>query len=216
MKRPAAERVRIALVDDHPFVREGVRAMLESSPELEIIGEAASAEQALELVALASPAILLLDIGLGDRNGISLTEELSLRYPSVRVIILSMYERATYMDSARRAGARGYVLKSSPREQLLAAIHGVLAGLLVGFEAPLGSSPVDILTDRELEVVRLIARDFSDKEAAAELGISPRTLESHRQNIGKKLRRLEPKVSPTPIGLARWLEHWGLLEGRTP
>ena len=216
MRHSAAERVRIALVDDHPFVREGVRAVLEGSPELEIVGEAASAEQALELVALASPAILLLDIGLGDRNGISLTEELTLRYPAVRVIILSMYERATYMDSARRAGARGYVLKSSPREQLLTAIQSVLAGLLVGFEVPLGSSPVDILTDRELEVARVIARDFSDKEAAAELGISPRTLESHRQNIARKLRRLQPKISPTPIGIARWLGDWALLEGRAP
>jgi DNA-binding NarL/FixJ family response regulator len=212
MKVQADERVRIALVDDHPFVREGVRTVLEANPELEIVGEAASAEEALALVERTSPKILLLDIGLGSQNGINLTEELSLRHPALRVIILSMYERAPYMDSARRAGARGYVLKSSPPAVLLAAIHAVLAGLLVGFEPPLGTSPLELLTKRELEVARLCARDFSDKEGADQLGISVRTFESHRQNIAQKLRQLRPPISATPIGLAGWLRHWGLLE----
>ncbi|MEI9952729.1 MAG: response regulator transcription factor [Pseudomonadota bacterium] len=211
MKARAAERVRIALVDDHPFVREGVRAVLEGSPDLEIVGEAANAEEALALVERVSPAILLLDIKLGSRNGISLTEELSLRYPTVRVIILSMFERATYIDTARRAGARGYVLKSSPPEVLLAAIQGVSAGLIIGIGSPLSASPLEILTKRELEVARLCARDFSDKEAASELDIVVRTLETHRHNIAQKVRQLRPPVSPTPIGLARWLEDWGLL-----
>ena len=212
MKPSTPERARIALVDDHPLVREGVRTVLETSPALEIVGEAASAEEALALVERTSPTILLVDIGLGSRNGISLTEELGLRYPALKVIILSMYERAPYMDSAKRAGARGYVLKSSPPEVLLAAIQAVLAGLLVGFESPLGTSPVELLTKRELEVARLCGRDFSDKEAADQLDISVRTFESHRQNIAQKLRQLRPPVSPTPIGLARWLREWGLLE----
>jgi two-component system nitrate/nitrite response regulator NarL len=212
MKPSTPERARIALVDDHPFVREGVRTVLESNADLDIVGEAASAEEALALVERTSPTILLLDIGLGGRNGISLCEELGLRYPALKVIILSMYERAPYMDSARRAGARGYVLKSSPPEVLLAAIQAVSAGLLVGFEAPLGASPVELLTKRELEVARLCARDFSDKEAAHQLDISVRTFESHRQNIAQKLRQLRPPVSATPIGLARWLRDWGLLD----
>jgi two-component system, NarL family, nitrate/nitrite response regulator NarL len=212
MKPPVPERLRIALVDDHPFVREGVRTVLEGSPDLEIVGEASNAEEALELAARVSPAIMLVDIGLGDRSGISLTEELTQRYPTVRVIMLSMYERATYVDSARRAGARGYVLKSSAPTVLLAAIQGVSAGLEVGMGPPLGSSPHEILTERELEVARLCARDLSDKEAAIDLDIAVRTLESHRQNIARKLRQLQPPVSPTPLGLARWLRYWGLLE----
>ncbi|HYQ43099.1 MAG TPA: response regulator transcription factor [Polyangiaceae bacterium] len=212
MTPQVSPRVRIVLVDDHPFVREGVRTVLESSPELEIVGEAASAEEGLEVIARTLPTIVLLDIGLGDRNGIHLTEELSARHPSVRVIVLSMYERATYMDSARRAGARGYVMKSSPPEVLRAAIQGVLAGLLVGFEPPLGTSPVELLTKRELEVARLCSQDFSDKEAAVRLDISVRTLEAHRQNIAHKLRRLQPPISATPVGLSRWLRDWGLLE----
>ncbi|HEX2669362.1 MAG TPA: response regulator transcription factor [Polyangiaceae bacterium] len=212
MSRSIPERVRIALVDDHPFVREGVRAVLESSPELEIVGEASNAQEALELAERASPAIMLVDIGLGDRNGISLTEELTLRHPQLRVIMLSMYERATYVDSARRAGARGYVVKSSAPAVLLAAIQSVSAGLEVGIGPALSSSPREILTERELEVARLCARDLSDKEIAAKLDIAVRTVESHRQNIARKLRQLQPPVSATPLGLARWLQYWGLLE----
>lgn len=212
MSLSAPERARIALVDDHPFVREGVRTVLEGSPDLEIVGEAASAEEALSLVARVSPTILLLDIGLGGKNGISLTEELRQRYPELRVIILSMYESAAYMDSARRAGARGYVVKSSPPEMLLTAIQSVLAGQLVGFGAPLDPSPAELLTDRQLEVAKLCARDFADKEIANQLNISVRTVEKHRQNIAPKLRKAEPPINPTPVGLARWLRHWGLLE----
>lgn len=211
-KRPDTERVRIALVDDHPFVREGVRTVLESSADLEIVGEASNAEEALELAERAAPAIMLVDIGLGESSGISLTEELARRYPSIRVIMLSMYERATYMDSARRAGARGYVVKSSAPAVLLAAIRSVAAGLDVGMGPPLGSSPLEILTERELEVARLCACDLSDKEVAIDLDIAVRTLESHRQNIARKLRQLRPAISPTPLGLARWLQEWGLLE----
>jgi len=212
MNPSAPERARVALVDDHPFVREGVRTVLEGNPDLEIVGEAASAEEALALVARVSPTIVLLDIGLGGQNGISLTEELGQRYPALRVIILSMYETAAYMDSARRAGAHGYVLKSSPPEVLLAAIQGVLSGLLVGFGAPLDASPAELLTERELEVAMLCARDFTDKEIANQLDISVRTVEKHRQNIALKLRALRPPINPTPIGLARWLRRWGLLE----
>jgi DNA-binding NarL/FixJ family response regulator len=208
----ARRRVRIALVDDHPFVREGVRAVLEGSPELEIVGEAASADEALQLVARVSPEILLVDVALGERNGISLTEELSERYPSVRVIILSMYDRATYKDSAGRAGAWGYVLKSAPPALLLTAIQSVLSGFRPGIEPQLSTSPRELLTARELQVASCCARDFSDKEAADQLGISPRTLESHRHHIAQKLRQLQPPLSPTPIGLARWLRDWGLLE----
>lgn len=212
MTRSAPRRVRIALVDDHPFVREGVRAVLEGSSELEIVGEAASAEEALELVARLSPEILLVDINLGDRNGISLTEELNLRYPAIRVIILSMYDRPTYKDSAGRAGAWGYVLKSSSPTVLLGAIQAVRADLRVGIEPALDSSPAHVLTVRQLEVARLIARDLADKEAAEKLRISPRTLESHRQNIAHRLREQHPPISPTPVGLHRWLQKWGLLE----
>jgi len=186
--------------------------VLETSPDLEIVGEASNAEEALELVARVSPAILLVDIGLGDRSGISLTQELTQRYPELRVIMLSMYERATYVDSARRAGARGYVLKSSAPDVLLAAIQGVFAGLEVGLGSPLGASPIDILTQRELQVARRCARDLSDKQVADDLRIALRTLEAHRQNISRKLRQLQPPVSPTPLGLARWLQEWGLLE----
>ena len=214
MKRAVTERVRVALIDDHPFVREGVRAVLESSSAVEVVGEGASFEEGLELAARLAPAIMLIDIGLGQRSGIELTEALDQRHPSVRVVILSMYERATYMASARRAGARGYVVKSSPPEVLLAAIQSVSAGLVVGFEMATGVSPVELLTPRELEVARLCARDFSDKEAASQLAISVRTLESHRQKIAHKLRRLRPAISATPVGLGRWLREWGLLEDR--
>lgn len=215
MKAPGPERLRVALIDDHPFVREGVRAVLEASTAIEVVGEGASFDEGLELAERVSPSLMLIDIGLGERSGILLTEALALRFPAIRVVILSMYERATYLDSARRAGARGYVSKSASPQVLLAAIHSVAAGLVVGFESPMGASPVELLTPRELQVARLCARDFSDKEAASELAISVRTLESHRQKIAQKLRHLRPVINPTPVGLGRWLREWGLLEDRT-
>ena len=105
--------IRVVLVDDHPLVREGVRAVLGTDPELEVVAEAGNATEALTLADSMRPDVMVVDVGMKEQNGIALTRELSLRFPEVRVLILSMYESVKYVLSATRAGAKGYVLKDA-------------------------------------------------------------------------------------------------------
>jgi DNA-binding NarL/FixJ family response regulator len=184
--------VRLVIVDDHSLVRDGLRARLAVVPGLEVVGEAASGAEALELAQTLAPDLMLVDVGMRGMNGIDLANALRHQHPAIRVLMLSMYDNREYVVSAIRAGALGYVLKESPTEEILAAISKVTAGGTyfsahlenlansVGSEAPQ-------LTVREHEVLLLLAHGRSNKVVARELDISVRTVETHRLSLRRKL-----------------------------
>lgn len=201
--------IRVALVDDHPLVREGVRAVLGTGAEIEVVAEAGNAAEALALAEKLRPEVMLVDVGMKDQNGIALTRELAQRFPEVRVLILSMYESVKYVLSATHAGARGYVLKDAAPEALLAAVRAVAAGGTF-YSAGLDPSRADkrapeLLTPKELEAARWLGRGLSNKEAAVRMKIEVRTLEKHRERIYEKLG------VHSAVEIAKYLGEWGLL-----
>ena len=189
---PAAV-IRLVIVDDHSLVRDGLRARLSVVPTLEVIGEAGSGAEALELAAALAPELMLVDVGMRGMNGIELATLLRQRHPSIRVLMLSMYDNREYVLSAIRAGARGYVLKESPTEEVIAAIGAVCAGgnyfsaQIANHVLQPGAASVPQLTAREHEVLLLLAHGRSNKVVARQLDISVRTVETHRLSLRRKL-----------------------------
>jgi len=185
-------RIRLIIVDDHPLVREGLKARLSVVLCLSVIGEAASGAEALALADTLEPDLMLIDVGMREMNGIELASVLRARHPSVRVLMLSMYDNKEYVLSAIRVGARGYVLKESPIEEIVAAINAVWAGgnyfsAQLASMALVGGNAGPQLTTREHEVLLLLAHGQSNKFAARQLGISVRTVETHRLSLRRKL-----------------------------
>lgn len=191
MTAPAAT-IRLVIVDDHSLVRDGLRARLSVVAGLQVIGEAASGADALRLADADPPDLMLVDVGMRGMNGIELATTLRERHPKVRVLMLSMYDNREYVLSAVRAGARGYVLKESPTEEILAAISAVCAGGNY-FSAPISNlvmqpgAALPQLTAREHEVLLLLAHGQSNKVVARRLDISVRTVETHRLSLRRKL-----------------------------
>jgi DNA-binding NarL/FixJ family response regulator len=183
--------IRILLVDDHPLVRDGLRARLETVPNFAVVGEADSAEQALQHVAALPVDLVLMDINLGGMNGIELTGRLSVGYPDIAVLMLSMHDKAEYVRQAIQAGARGYVLKDAPAIDIISAIDTVMSGghyYSAGLPYQLDQlTPASLLTPREKEILQRIATGKSNKHIARDLGLSFRTVETHRLNIKRKL-----------------------------
>ncbi|RIX78122.1 response regulator transcription factor [Acidovorax cavernicola] len=188
--------VRLFLVDDHPLVRDGLRARLGSMPGLEIVGEAGSAAEALALVGPAQPHLVLMDVGMKDMNGIELAALLLQQQPqhqgAPHVVMLSMYDNPEYVQKALQVGARGYVLKDAPAAEIVAAIEAVSAGGT--FLSPAVSkklfrnqTPRPLLTPRESEILSALGRGESSKQIARDLGLSVRTVEAHRQSIKRRL-----------------------------
>ena len=184
--------IRLVIVDDHPLVRDGLRARLSVVPGLQVIGEAASGADALLLADADTPDLMLVDVGMRGMNGIELATALRERQPQIRVLMLSMYDNREYVLSAIRAGARGYVLKESPTEEIIAAISAVWAGGNY-FSAQVSSlvmrtgAAVPQLTAREHEILLLLAHGRSNKLVARQLDISVRTVETHRLSLRRKL-----------------------------
>ncbi|MGF6525391.1 response regulator transcription factor [Variovorax sp. PvP013] len=184
--------IRLFLVDDHPLVRDGLRARLDSLPGLEIVGEAGSAQEALTLVDAVRPDLVLTDVGMKDMNGIELAGLLLARQPALHVVMLSMYDNPEYVQRSLQAGARGYVLKDAPAAEIVAAIHAVTAGGT--FLSPAVSqrlfrnqAPRPLLTPRESEILSALGRGASSKQIARDLDLSVRTVEAHRQSIKRRL-----------------------------
>lgn len=205
-------RIRLLLVDDHQLVRDGLRARLGDIPEIDIVGEAANGEQALAAAETLRPDLALVDIGLPDINGIELTTALAQRCPELRVLILSMYDSQGYVMSAMRAGARGYVLKDAPSAEIIAAIRAVAAGGVYfssALTAALSTQADDAtaLTEREREVLILVAQGDSNKRIAQKLDVSVRTVETHRLNLRRKLG------IETAAGLASYALKRGWIRG---
>lgn len=188
----SAPPTRIALVDDHALIRDGIRALLGVMPQFEMVGEAESAAEALDLLERVQPDVLLVDIGLKDSTGLELTRTLSQQYPDVRVLILSMYDNLEYVRSSIRAGARGYVLKDAPSREIIAAIAAIAAGGTF-YSSDIARRLADqsleshSLSPREVQILQMLARGLDSKAMARELDISVRTVETHRLSIRRKL-----------------------------
>ncbi|RJF99136.1 response regulator transcription factor [Noviherbaspirillum saxi] len=184
--------VHILLVDDHPLVRDGLRARLETIPHFSVVAEAGNAEEALEIAAREAIDLVLMDINLSGMNGIELTGRFNTLYPEIAVLMLSMHDKAEYVMQAVQAGARGYVLKDAPAMDIITAIDTVMsggiyysAGLAKQLSRPM--PPALLLTAREREVLQCIATGKSNKHIARDMNLSVRTVETHRLNIKRKL-----------------------------
>jgi DNA-binding NarL/FixJ family response regulator len=190
-----AKPARIVLVDDHPLVRDGLRARLEAVAGFQVAGEAGNAEEALALAATLEPDLVLMDVGMAGMNGIALAGIFHDRFPAIRVLMLSMHDNVEYVTEAVRAGASGYVLKDSPSTEIVRAIETVLAGQTY-FSQGLGArliqasakeTPVERLTRRERDILDALAEGLSSKQIAQREGLSVRTVETHRLNLKRKL-----------------------------
>ena len=184
--------IRLLLVDDHALVRDGLRARLAGEPDIEVVGEAGDAPQTLEAVERCAPTLVLMDVGMKDVNGIDLTAMLLQRRPQLAVLILSMYDSVEFAQRALQAGARGYVLKDSPAAEILNALRTVAGGgtcLSPAIAAKLfrAPQPRKRLSTREHDVLACLARGQSSKQIARVLDLSVRTVDTHRQNIRRKL-----------------------------
>ncbi|MFM8899934.1 MAG: response regulator [Burkholderiales bacterium] len=185
-------RTRLVLVDDHALVREGLKAMLMAAPQIEVVGEAGHATEALAVVAQTQPHLVMLDVGMKDVNGIELASQLLALHPQLLVLMLSMYDNPATVNRAIQAGARGYVLKDAPSSDILQAIDTLVAGgtfLSQDISGRLlrSQTPRPLLSARESAILSHLAKGHSSKQMAQELGVSARTVETHRQNIRRKL-----------------------------
>lgn len=184
--------LRLLIVDDHALVRAGLRARLQAEPGIGAVAEAADGEAALALLDAQDTDLVLADISMPGMTGIELLQSVRERHPALPVIVLSMYNHREYVTAAVRAGARGYVLKDGPLDEIVDAVCTVLAGerYFSGPVADLARTAPDTevqITGREREVMLLVAHGRSNKEAAARLGISARTVETHRLSLRRKL-----------------------------
>ena len=189
--------IRVALVDDHSLVRDGIKALLAVMAPLEVVGEAENGAQAIEMVGRSQPDLLLVDISLRDMNGLELTRVLRSQYPSLKVLMLSMYDNYEYVSESVRAGASGYVLKNSPSREIIAAIEAIASGGTF-YSAEIAQRLIadkttdNELTPRESQVLYKMAQGLNNKEMARELDISVRTVETHRLSIRRKLNIDKP------------------------
>jgi DNA-binding NarL/FixJ family response regulator len=184
--------IRIMLVDDHPLVRDGLRARLEAMAHLRVVAEADNADDALVQAGLAPIDLVLMDINMRGTNGIEAAARFRDQFPGIAVLILSMHDKVEYVGQAMQAGARGYVLKDAPGKDIVLAIDTVMSGGIYYSEAlarqlARPQAPDSQLTGREQEVLQHIANGQSNKQIARALDLSVRTVETHRLNIKRKL-----------------------------
>ncbi len=191
--------LRILLVDDHALVRAGMRALLSSFPDFEVVGECENGAAAVELAAKLHPNVILMDIAMHGLNGLDATARIRNQSPEVRVIILSMHANEEYVFQALRSGASGYLLKDSATSELEFAVRAVARGetylsppiskaVVDGYvQRMISDQPLDLLTPRQREILQLVAEGGSTKEIAHRLGLSVKTIEAHRAQIMERL-----------------------------
>jgi DNA-binding NarL/FixJ family response regulator len=192
----------VVLIDDHPIVRQGLAQLLNDAPDLNVVAEAATPEEALDVLERAKPDIAIVDVSLQGRSGIELTKEIRERFPQTAVLVLSMHDESLHAERALRAGAKGYIMKQEATDKLLVAIRKVLAGEIYVSDTMASRmlqqvtgarpgqairNPLDRLTDREMEVFTMIGQGVGTRDIATKLGLSVKTVEAHREHIKDKL-----------------------------
>ena len=200
------KRNRVLVVDDHPIVREGIARLLNQEADLTVCGEAEDAHQALQAlaeIAILKPDIAIVDITLKEGlGGIELIKDIKARYPKLPVLVLSMHNESLYAERCLRAGAKGYIMKQEATERVVEAIRQVLSGEIylsdkmsqkilhkfIEGKPEAGGSPIESLSDRELEVFQLLGRGFGTRKIAEELHLSIKTIETYREHIKEKLK----------------------------
>ena len=214
-------KLRVVLVDDHEMVRTGLRVILNAQPDIEVVGEAGDGESALALAASASADVVVMDISMPRLNGVRSTQQLTARLPPVRVLVVTRHQDAGYVQQLLRAGASGYVLKQSRTDEVVRAIRTVAAGGVyidpaiaeraigierAGFPTLSGTGAARQLTVRETEVLKMIAWGYSNKEIAARLSLSVKTIETHKANAMQKLE-LRTRIDAVRFAVLQgWLE----------
>jgi two-component system, NarL family, nitrate/nitrite response regulator NarL len=183
--------IRLLLVDDHPMVRDGLRARLSSVPGLQVVDEADDEASAVLALERSRPDLVVMDVSLRNANGIDVTRRLLQLQPGLRVMVLSMYDNPGYVSEAQRAGASAYLLKDSPAERIIEALQTVAAGGEVWPDTTDGEEGPH-LTPREREVLGLVADGLSCKQISERLGMGVRTVETHRTHLRRKLKLESP------------------------
>jgi DNA-binding NarL/FixJ family response regulator len=192
---------RVFLVEDHPVVREGLSILIGGEGDLTVCGSAGSISEAMPMLRELKPDVVVLDITLGDGNGLDLIDEIHDEAPDLPILVLSMHDESVYGERALRAGAKGYIMKSEAMDQVRAAIRQVLAGeiyvsqsmatrmvhKLINLRVPKAPSLLDTLSDREFQIFRMIADGVGPTEIASRLHVSVKTIETHREHIKEKL-----------------------------
>lgn len=195
-------RIRILLADDHTILRAGLRMMLNAQPDMEVIGEAQDGRQAINTTMSLQPDIVLMDITMPDMNGIEATKQIKRVAPEVKVLVLTMHENDEYVFQALRAGASGYILKEAADTELITALHVLRSGQF--YLSPSAQSVIvgdylqrvhtgeekdsyNNLTEREKEILKLVAEGYTNNQIAERLVISPKTVDTHRTHVMDKL-----------------------------
>lgn len=206
-------QIKVVVVDDHPMVAEGIQSILESYPDIDVVATLGHAQAVIDQLDALAPDVILMDLNMPGLGGLSATEMVLERRPETRVVILSMHDNPEYIASALSHGARGYLLKEVPTDEIKQAIDTVMTGeryLCTGAQGSLAPKEGDLreqLTEREQTILLQLAQGRSNKDVAQSLDISVRTVETHRKNIRRKLG-----ISST-AGLTRYALEHGVLQG---
>ena len=220
-QRHERQKKRILIVDDHPVVREGLAMIINQQEDLMTCGEADDAQTALEAVAQLQPDLVIVDISLKGVNGIELIKRLQRQYEKIPILVLSMHDESLYVERVLRGGARGYIMKQEGTEKVVTAINRVLAGEIYVSDAmgkkllrtfhegrpDPGVPSVERLSDRELEVFRLVGQGYGTRQIAETLHVSVKTVNTYRQHIKEKLKL------KSGSDLLRHAIHWVQSEG---
>lgn len=194
---------KVLIAEDHTLVRAGIRALLSAEPDFEVVGEVATGEDAVRMAYETRPDVVLMDLNMPGRGGMHAIGEIKRRTPEVKVLVITMHKTDEYIQEALRSGAAGYILKESGHDELRAAIRTVISGrvylspevservvsnmITTGPRTAPGTTPLESLTSREREVLKLVAQGLGNKEVANLLNLSIKTVEKHRANVMHKL-----------------------------
>lgn len=224
MRRPTLAETRVLIVDDHPYMRRGLAQTINDQPGLEVCGEAGNLAEAIQIMQTCNPHLAVVDISLGGESGIELIQAIRDRWPATKVLVSSMHDETLFAERALRAGALGFVNKGEPPDVFVTALQRVnsgqiylsermtkrMLGQVLADKAEVNRSPIETLSNRELEVFEMIGKGLSTKQIAGRLGLSPKTIETYREHIKQKMKLTNATE------LTRNAVQWVLEQGRQP